>query len=68
MSEEEKWCKETLKKHFDKTLEITKSDELDFKRSDVIFAVLNTNHVMLELEIIAIPLVSIEVLHIRNAI
>ena len=35
MLEEEKWCKETLKKHFNKTLEITEEEEeMEYKRSD----------------------------------
>ena len=34
MLEEEKWCKETIKKHFNKTLEITVAEEIKFKRSD----------------------------------
>ena len=31
---EEKWCKETLKKHFNKQLEITAAEEKNFKKSD----------------------------------
>ena len=34
MLEEEKWCKETLKKHFNKTLEITTAEEMEFKQAD----------------------------------
>ena len=34
MLEEEKWCKETLKKHFNKQLEITATEEKNFKNSD----------------------------------
>ena len=30
--EEEKWCKETLKKHFNKQLEITATEEKNFKK------------------------------------
>ena len=31
---EEKWCKNTLKKHFNKQLEITAVEEIKFKQSD----------------------------------
>ena len=34
MLEEEKWCQETMKKHFNKTLEITVAEEMEFKQSD----------------------------------
>ena len=34
MLEKEKWCKETMKKHFNKQLEITAAEEKDFKKSD----------------------------------
>ena len=34
MLEEEKWCKETMKKHFNKQLEITAAEEKDFKKSE----------------------------------
>ena len=34
MLEEEKWCQETLKKHFNKQLEITAAEEKNFKNSD----------------------------------
>ena len=73
MLEEEKWCKETLKKHFNKTLEITSAEEKNFKRAvsgadSCHFAALNINHAMSELETIVISLVNTEVLRIRNAI
>ena len=31
---EEKWCQETLKKHFNKTLELTAAEEKKFKQAD----------------------------------
>ena len=34
MLEEEKWCQETLKKHFNKQLEMTKADEKNFSSAD----------------------------------
>ena len=34
MLEEEKWCKKTLKKHFNKQLEITAEEEMKFKQAD----------------------------------
>ena len=34
MLEEEKWCKETLEKHFNKILEITTAEETEFKQAD----------------------------------
>ena len=34
MLKEKKWCKKTLKKHFNKQLEITEEEEIEFKRSD----------------------------------
>ena len=69
MLEEEKWCKETMKKHFNKQLEITKKEGKDFKHLIlVIFVVINMSHVMLKLESIVISLVSTDVLCIRNVI
>ena len=69
MLEKEKWCKETMKKHFKKQLEITAAEEKDFKNLIVvIFAVINMNHEMLKLETIAISPVNTEVFHIRNVI
>ena len=34
MMKEEKWCKETVKKHFNKQLEITEDNEENFKQAD----------------------------------
>ena len=72
MLEEEKWCKEIMKKHFNKTLEITAvelEEEMKFKNQIVvILAGLSINHMRLKLEIIVISLVNTEVLHIGNAI